>query len=106
MIKRSLLCLACSLWLADALADDLAGQGKIVFMEAAEPACSICHTLSDAGATGEIGPNLDELAPSQDQVRNAVKGGVGLMPAFGDALTEEQINAVAYYVNLVTGGGS
>lgn len=106
MIKRCVLGLAFGLWGAHALADDLASQGKIVFMEAAQPACSICHTLSDAGATGEIGPNLDELAPSQEQVRNAVKGGVGLMPAFGDTLTEEQIKAVAHYVASITGGGS
>ena len=30
--------------------------GKVIF----ETNCASCHTLSDAGATGTIGPNLDE----------------------------------------------
>lgn len=105
MIKHSVLSLACVLLTSNAIADDLAAQGKKVFIEQAQPSCTVCHTLSDAGSAGEIGPDLDELAPSVVQVQNAVKGGVGLMPAFGDSLSEEQIRAVAHYVASVTGGG-
>lgn len=83
-------------------ADELLKQGKQVFLETAQPSCTICHTLDDAGSSGEIGPNLDELAPSQQQVRNAVTSGVGVMPVFEDTLSEDQITAVAYYVAKVT----
>ncbi|MBW7471187.1 c-type cytochrome [Marinobacter sp. F4218] len=103
MIKHSALSLAWVLLATNAIADELVEQGKKVFMELAQPSCTICHTLSDAGSAGEIGPNLDELAPSETQVQNAVKGGVGLMPAFSDSLSEEQIRAVAHYVASVAG---
>lgn len=79
-------------------------KGKKVFTQEAQPACTVCHTLADAGSTGAIGPNLDELKPSRETVVNAVNGGVGVMPAFGDSLSTEQIQAVAAYVATVTGG--
>ncbi|SDX33314.1 SorU family sulfite dehydrogenase c-type cytochrome subunit [Marinobacter mobilis] len=76
--------------------------GRKVFMEQAQPSCAVCHTLSDAGATGVVGPNLDELAPSVEQVQRAVTSGVGIMPPFGESLSEDQIAAVAHYVSTVT----
>jgi len=72
--------------------------GKEIFTEKAEPACALCHTLKDAGSTGEIGPDLDELQPDQEMVRNAVKNGVGAMPPFEETLTDAEIAAVARYV--------
>jgi mono/diheme cytochrome c family protein len=72
--------------------------GKRVFTQAAQPACSVCHTLADAGATGKIGPNLDEMRPSAEQVMRAVRQGIGAMPAFEDTLSKAQIEAVARYV--------
>lgn len=77
--------------------------GKKVFLEIAEPSCGICHTLADAGATGEIAPSLDDLQPSAERVETVVREGVDIMPAFGDVLTEEQIEAVAHYVATVAG---
>jgi mono/diheme cytochrome c family protein len=60
--------------------------------------CSSCHTLAAAGASGQIGPSLDgssaDLAAIVEQIRN----GGGGMPAFGDQLTDEQIEALAAYV--------
>ena len=73
-------------------------RGKQVFTSEAQPQCAICHTLADAGASGEIGTNLDDLKPTEDQVRLAVHGGVGVMPAYRETLSEEQIEAVAQYV--------
>ena len=40
-------------------------EGKQVFVAN----CSTCHTLSDAGANGMAGPNLDQLQPSEATVK-------------------------------------
>ena len=77
--------------------------GKKVFLEIAEPQCGICHTLADAGATGDIAPSLDDLQPSAERVETVVTEGIDIMPAFKDVLTEEQIKAVAHYVATVAG---
>ena len=62
--------------------------------------CGICHVLKAAGSTGSIGPDLDSLKPSEEQVRDVVVEGLGVMPAFGEEglLTPEEIEAVSYYV--------
>jgi len=75
--------------------------GKEVFLGTA--GCASCHTLSDAGATGTIGPNLDAAKPSSEKVVAQVTNGGGGMPAFGDTLSEEQIQDVAAYVSSVAG---
>lgn len=72
--------------------------GKKIFLEKAEPPCGLCHTLKAAGASGEVGPNLDEMKPDQEKVRNAVAKGVGNMPPYGDSLSAAEIAAVARYV--------
>lgn len=77
--------------------------GKQVFTRLAQPPCIACHALKDAGATAEIGPNLDQLKPDARRVAAAVRDGVGIMPAFGESLTEEQIQAVAFYVSRASG---
>ncbi|WP_373000978.1 c-type cytochrome [Marinobacter sp.] len=84
-------------------ADDIE-KGKEVFTQQAQPSCTVCHALADAGSSGAIGPDLDELKPSLEQVANAVTSGVGIMPAFNESLSPEQIRAVALYVASVTGG--
>lgn len=81
--------------------DDL---GRKVFTEIAQPPCAVCHTLRAAGAAGTIGPSLDELKPAKEQVLEAIRKGVGVMPAFGERLTKEQIEAVAAYVAKASGG--
>lgn len=80
-------------------------KGRVIFKTGAVPACAICHTLKDAGATGAIGPNLDELKPGFEDIVKTVKAGIGAMPSFSETLTEEQIDAVSAYVAHVTGGG-
>jgi len=75
--------------------------GKEVFLGAS--ACASCHTLSDAGATGAIGPNLDATEPPYDLVVERVTNGLGGMPSFADSLSEEQIQDVAAYVSSVAG---
>lgn len=82
----------------DKTADGGAGAGREVFVSTAEPSCRSCHTLADADATGTVGPNLDELQPSSDQVAQAVRSGPGVMPSYKDTLSDDQIEAVAAYV--------
>src|SRR5918998_101463 len=43
--------------------------------------CGGCHVLSDAGTSGPVGPNLDELKPDKQRVVNAIEKGPGAMPA-------------------------
>ena len=68
-----------------------------------ETNCGSCHTLSDAGTTGTIGPNLDDLKPPYDVIVEQVTNGGGAMPPFGGTLTEQQIADVAAYVSAVAG---
>jgi len=81
-----------------AAADNLE-EGKQLFLSDAQPmACAICHTLEDAGSTGNIGPDLDDLRPEGDRIHKVLIEGMGAMPAFGDTLSEEQRNAIVDYV--------
>jgi cytochrome c6 len=69
--------------------------GKAVFASAG---CGSCHTLKAAGATGTVGPNLDDLKPSYDVVVHQVEVGGGAMPAFKNTLSAKQIQDVAAFV--------
>ena len=60
--------------------------------------CGACHTLEAAGSKGNIGPNLDILKPQMAQIINAVKNGIGVMQSWEGILSQEEIEAVAYYV--------
>src|SRR5581483_1120708 len=79
---------------------NLAAQGKQVFQSAG---CTSCHTLKDAGASGTVGPNLDEAKPSKSLVVDRVTNGKGVMPSFKSQLSADQIEAVAAYVSSVAG---
>jgi mono/diheme cytochrome c family protein len=78
--------------------------GKDVFLNVA--GCGSCHTLADAGTTGNVGPNLDDAKPPLDRVIDRVTNGKPPMPAFGadGILTETQIQDVAAYVVQATSG--
>ncbi|EHK67687.1 c-type cytochrome [Achromobacter arsenitoxydans] len=106
--RRSRAAAACLLFLAggSALAAEAndAEAGRALFLKGTTaPACAVCHTLADAGAAGTIGPNLDELKPDAGRVAQAVRNGIGVMPAF-DALSDADVQALAKYVSEVTGG--
>jgi sulfite dehydrogenase len=79
-------------------------EGRALFIGGATPPCAICHTLKEAGATGNVGPVLDEVRPDEDRVAAAVRGGIGAMPSFAGSLTDAQIRAVARYVAKASGG--
>jgi cytochrome c oxidase subunit 2 len=90
-------------------------DGKTLFTESAEPtACKSCHTLADAGATGTTGPNLDEVVPglSDEELRQSIVDPdakitpgfpPGLMPRYGDTLSEQQVDALVKYLKEVAG---
>ena len=82
--------------------DDL---GRAVFTKIANPSCTVCHALDAVGSKAEVGPSLDELRPDAERVSAAVRNGLGIMPAFRETLTDEQIKAVAAFVARATGGG-
>jgi mono/diheme cytochrome c family protein/uncharacterized cupredoxin-like copper-binding protein len=71
--------------------------GAAVF-SGADPPCGTCHTMRAAGATGGVGPNLDNAKPGQQTVISFVTNGTGVMPAYGSQLNTTQINNLASYV--------
>ncbi len=75
--------------------------GKKVFLSAG---CTGCHTLKDAGATGTVGPNLDEVKPPLSLAVERVTQGAGAMPSFKGQLTDQQIADVTAYVVKASGG--
>ena len=78
--------------------DPIFDKGRVIFLNIS--ACSACHMLADAGSDGQIGPNLNEIRPNKIRVINAVTNGIGVMPAYEDQLTKEEIEAVAHYVSI------
>jgi mono/diheme cytochrome c family protein len=74
--------------------------GKAVFASAG---CSGCHTLAAAGASGTVGPSLDETKPSFELVVERVTNGKGAMPSFEGQLSEQQIKDVAAFVSQNAG---
>ncbi|MGZ5312325.1 MAG: c-type cytochrome [Solirubrobacterales bacterium] len=79
--------------------------------------CGGCHVLSQAGTTGQTGPNLDEglagMSPDQisEQIVNPnsqVAAGFqpGVMPQnYGEILQPDQLQQLVDYLSQATGGG-
>ncbi len=96
-----------------------AKTGEQIFTAAG---CAGCHTFGPAGSTGDIGPNLDDLASAagdrepgtsaEDYIRESLtqpdaflaEGFGNAMPSYEGRLTDEQIQALVDYL-LQTGGG-
>ena len=93
-------------------------NGKALFTsgdaDTGATACATCHTLSDAGAKGQVGPDLDKVLKGKDaafikesilQPDKEIAPGfqAGVMPSnFGDTLSAEQVDALVKYVSEVT----
>ncbi len=90
-----------------------ATSGKQIFVAAG---CGSCHTFSDAGTTGNVGPSLDELV---DDARQQGQGSPeeyvqqsildpdavtvegfqsGVMPSYEGRLSEKQVQALSEYL--------
>ena len=78
-----------------------AAAGEAVFASAG---CGGCHTLSAAGSSGNVGPNLDEAKPDVGLVVDRVTNGMGGMPSFKGQLSDKQIHDVAAFVVASTQG--
>jgi cytochrome c553 len=81
------------------LTGDAAG-GESIF---ASSGCGACHTLSAAGTSGTVGPNLDDAQPDFQLAVERVTLGQGGMPSFEDQLEPQQIADVAQFVASAAG---
>ena len=77
-------------------ADDKMVLGLEVYNNKAQ--CGTCHTLKAAESMGNVGPNLDQLESSIERIIYTVTNGIGVMQAWENILSKEEIEAVAYYV--------
>ena len=84
--------------------------GKTVFTGT----CGTCHTLAAAGTHGMVGPNLDQVKPSDAcVVQQVTDGGAvkppcppiagAIMPSFNHTLSQSQIHSVALFVSSEAG---
>jgi cytochrome c oxidase subunit II len=73
-----------------------------------------CHTLADAGAKGQVGPDLDKVLKGRDAafikesilnpdkvIAPGYQPGV-MPPNFGDTLSAQQVDALVKYLSTVT----
>jgi cytochrome c6 len=95
-MKKTLLILILLFFTKNSFADEKMTLGLEVYNNKAQ--CGVCHSLQAAGSDGQIGPNLDMLKPQVGQIISAVTNGIGVMPPWEGILTEEEIEAVAYYI--------
>lgn len=79
-------------------------RGREVFKS---EGCSGCHTLSDAGSTGRIGPNLDDAIAHDDAEeirRYVIDPGPGMPDRYGD-LPKADLDALVRYLEAATPAG-
>jgi cytochrome c oxidase subunit 2 len=88
-----------------------APDGKAVF---AANGCGACHTLADAGSTGQVGPDLDKVLKGADPAdikedivdpnKEIAKGFPAdtMPPNFGEIIKPEEIDALVAYLAKVT----
>lgn len=91
--------------------DAVAGKG--IFASAG---CGTCHTLQDAGTSGAVGPNLDEVLKGKDadfihesiinpdaEIADGFEP--GLMPqTYGDQFDDKQVSDLVAYLADATAG--
>ena len=88
--------------------------GKQIFTTTAQPPCATCHTLQEAGATGVVGPNLDDVLKGKDaafihesivtpnaQIASGYQAGI--MPQnYGQQLNDQQLADVVAFLLQAT----
>ncbi len=78
-------------------ADEKFNIGKEIFLNAGN--CATCHSLKDADSVANVGPNLNEIRPDIGRVIISVTNGAGVMPSYLGILSQDEIEAVSYYVS-------
>ena len=96
LLKKILLIFLVLTFSSSTHADSIMDLGLEVYNNKAQ--CGVCHALQAIGSKGNIGPNLDQLKPSIDRIIYVVTNGIGVMQAWEGILSQEEIEAVAYYV--------
>ena len=95
-MKKIILIIITTIFTTSSFANDKMTLGLEVYNNKAQ--CGVCHTLQSAGSEGQIGPNLDQINVQMSQIIYVVTNGIGVMPSWEGILTNEEIEAVAYYV--------
>ena len=78
-------------------------HGRDLFIEN----CGSCHTLDAAGTVGQIGPDLDDISITEEEVRRAIMiggRGSGNMPP--NLVTGQDALDVASFVAVSAGGSA
>tara|TARA_B100001121_G_C18150661_1_gene372150 strand:+ start:53 stop:364 length:312 start_codon:yes stop_codon:yes gene_type:complete len=96
-IKLSFLLILNFIVFNQSLSDQKLNLGKEIFLNIGN--CSACHSLKDAGSVANVGPNLNEIRPDMGRVIISVTNGAGVMPSYLGILSQDEIEAVAYYVS-------
>ena len=98
-MKKKIILLFTSILLLfnNSLSDEKYNLGKDIFLNAGN--CTACHSLRDAGSVANVGPNLNEIRPDVGRVAMSVTNGAGVMPSYLGILSQEEIDAVAFYVS-------
>jgi len=82
----------------DAKPSDVVAAGRDLFNTWS---CSACHTLTDAGSSGAVGPSLDNPKLTHDFIVGRVTNGQGPMPSFGGQIPDADIGKLADYIVAV-----
>jgi cytochrome c oxidase subunit II len=97
----------------DAAASAGSVQGKTLFTQQ----CGSCHTLADAGTSGQVGPNLDDALKGKnaDFIRESIvqpnaQIAPGFQPnvmpsTFGQSLSQQQLDSLVEYLLQTAGKG-
>jgi cytochrome c oxidase subunit 2 len=94
-----------------------APDGKKLFTDGngTATACGSCHTLADAGTSGQTGPDLDKVLAGKDAAfieKSIVQPDAEIAPGFqagimpenyGDTLSPEELKALVKYLGEVAG---
>jgi cytochrome c oxidase subunit 2 len=93
-----------------------AADGKSIFTSS-DANCASCHTLSDAGASGSVGPDLDKVLKGKDdafikqsiedpsaEIADGYQDGI-MPPNYSQTLGPEKVDALVKYLSEVTKGG-
>jgi cytochrome c553 len=91
-----------------------AAAGKAIFTTTAQPPCGSCHTLAEANATGQVGPNLDDVLKGKDaafihesivdpNAEIASGFSAGIMPeTYASSLSDQEIADLVAFLTQAT----